>query len=436
MEHSHHIVIIGGGFGGLYAAQSLKNAPVRITLIDRRNFHLFQPLLYQVATGDLSPANIASPLRVILRRQKNVKILLAEVTGFDIENRRVITCDGDIRFDSLIVATGSANHYFGHDTWQPLAPGLKTLEDAFEIRNRMMRAYERAEKEPDPELKKEWLSFVVVGAGSTGVELAGALAEIANDTLANDFRTIDPGYSSITLIEGMDRILPQFPEELSASAKNSLEHLGVTVLNSAMVEEITPESVTYKIGDRTERIASRTVIWTAGIKASPIGKALSDSTGVKLDRSGRVIVLQDCSIQGWRDVFVIGDLAHFSDPDGNPLPGLAPVAMQQGRYVAKLIEGRLKGESKLGFRYSDYGTMSILGRNSAVAMIDGLRFSGWFAWFFWLFIHLRGIIQFGNKLLILTQWAWKYFTRDHYAGFITTNETNESDGDFCKYCGK
>ncbi len=436
MEHSHHIVIIGGGFGGLYAAQSLKNAPVRITLIDRRNFHLFQPLLYQVATGDLSPANIASPLRVILRRQKNVKILLAEVTGFDIGNRRVITCDGDLKFDSLIVATGSANHYFGHDTWQPLAPGLKTLEDAFEIRNRMMRAYERAEKEPDPELKKEWLSFVVVGAGSTGVELAGALAEIANDTLVNDFRTIDPGYSSITLIEGMDRILPQFPEELSASAKKSLEHLGVTVLNGAMVEEITPESVTYKIGDRTERISSRTVLWTAGIKASPIGKALADSTGVELDRSGRVIVLQDCSIQGWRDVFVIGDLAHFSDPDGNPLPGLAPVAMQQGRYVAKLIEGRMKGESKLGFRYRDFGTMSILGRNSAVAMIDGLRFSGWFAWFLWLFVHLRGIIQFGNKLLILTQWAWKYFTRDHYAGFITTNETNESDDDFCKYCGK
>ncbi|MCK4721007.1 NAD(P)/FAD-dependent oxidoreductase [bacterium] len=436
MEHSHHVVIIGGGFGGLYAAQSLKNAPVRITLIDRRNFHLFQPLLYQVATGDLSPANIASPLRVILSRQKNVKILLAEVTGFDIGNRRVITCDGDLKFDSLIVATGSANHYFGHDTWQPLAPGLKTLEDAFEIRNRMMRAYERAEKEPDPELKKEWLSFVVVGAGSTGVELAGALAEIANDTLVNDFRTIDPGYSSITLIEGMDRILPQFPEELSASAKKSLEHLGVTVLNGAMVEEITPESVTYKIGDRTERISSRTVLWTAGIKASPIGKALADSTGVELDRSGRVIVLQDCSIQGWRDVFVIGDLAHFSDPDGNPLPGLAPVAMQQGRYVAKLIEGRMKGESKLGFRYRDFGTMSILGRNSAVAMIDGLRFSGWFAWFLWLFVHLRGIIQFGNKLLILTQWAWKYFTRDHYAGFITTNETNESDDDFCKYCGK
>lgn len=436
MEHSHHVVIIGGGFGGLYAAQSLKNAPVEITLIDRRNFHLFQPLLYQVATGDLSPANIASPLRVILRRQKNVKILLAEVTGFDIENKRVITCDGDLKFDSLIVATGSANHYFGHDKWRPLAPGLKTLEDAFEIRNRTMRAYECAEKESDPEMKKEWLSFVVVGAGSTGVELAGALAEIANDTLANDFRTIDPGYSSITLIEGLDRILPQFPEELSASAKKSLERLGVTVINEAMVEEITPKSVTYKIGDRTERIASRTVLWTAGIKASPIGQTLADSTGVELDRSGRVIVLQDCSIQGWRDVFVIGDLAHFSDPDGNPLPGLAPVAMQQGRYVAKLIEGRLKGESKLGFRYSDYGTMSILGRNSAVAMIDGLRFSGWFAWFLWLFVHLRGIIQYGNKLLILMQWAWKYLTRDHYAGFITTLETNEADDDFCNYCGK
>ncbi len=436
MEHSHHVVIIGGGFGGLYTAQSLKNAPVRITLIDRRNFHLFQPLLYQVATGDLSPANIASPLRVILRRQKNVKILLADVTGFDIENKRVITCDGDLRFDSLIVAAGSANHYFGHDKWRPLAPGLKTLEDAFEIRNRMMRAYECAEKESDPEMKKEWLSFVVVGAGSTGVELAGALAEIANDTLKNDFRTIDPGYSSITLIEGLDRILPQFPEELSASAKKSLERLGVTVINGAMVEEITPDSVTYKIEDRTERIASRTVLWTAGIKASPIGKALADATGMELDRSGRVIVLEDCSIQGWRDVFVIGDLAHFSDPDGNPLPGLAPVAMQEGRYVAKLIEGRLKGESKLGFRYRDYGTMSILGRNSAVAMIDGLRFSGWFAWFLWLFIHLRGIIQYGNKLLILTQWAWKYLTRDHYAGFITTLETNEADDDFCKYCGK
>jgi len=425
MSNDHHVVIVGGGFGGLYLAQSLRNAPVSVTLIDRRNFHLFQPLLYQVATGGLSPANIAEPLRSILTRQKNAQVLLGEVIGFDPQNRRVILNRGEQSYDTLVVATGSDNHYFGHDEWLPYAPGLKTVEDALDIRNRIMMAFECAESEPDPDIRKQLLTFIVIGGGATGIELAGALAEIANYTLRHDFRLINPADSRIMLLEGADRVLPTWPPQLSARAQRSLERLGVTVTTGAMVTEIRPDRVLFRSGNDIENIPCRTVLWAAGIKASPLGEALQGSTGVDLDRSGRVIVEPDCTIRGFPDIFVIGDLAHFKGPDGNPLPGVAPVAMQQGRYVAGLIRARLQAKPFPHFRYKDYGTMATIGRNAAVTNICGFRFSGWFAWMVWLFVHLMYIIEFGNKLLILLQWTWNYFARNRSARLITNLEPDQ-----------
>ena len=419
MERPHHVVIIGGGFGGLYATKSLKRAPVQVTLIDRRNFHLFQPLLYQVATGGLSPANIAAPLRAILKRQENVRVLLGEAIDIDVSNRRVVLSDGEVSYNTLIVAVGVRHHYFGRNDWEELAPGLKTIEDATEIRRRVLLAFEAAEREGDPGELRAWLTFVVVGGGPTGVELAGTLGEIARHTLKHDFRAINPADARIVLVEGMDRVLPPYPPTLSARAEAGLSRLGVTVRTRAMVTDIDADAVTIRCGERSERIPTRTVLWAAGVQASALGGILASATGAAVDGVGRVVVEPDLSVAAHPEVFVIGDLAHFSHQTGTPLPGVAPVAMQQGRYVATLIMRRLRGETMPPFRYRDYGSMATIGRAEAVADLGWVRFSGFLAWLAWLFIHLIHLVQFQNRLLVLIQWAWNYVTWNRYARLIT-----------------
>ena len=416
---AHRVVIIGGGFGGLYAAQSLKNAPVDVTLLDQRNFHLFQPLLYQVATGWLSPANIASTLRAVLHRQKNTRVLLGQAIDIDLSARRVILSDGSLPYDTLIVATGSRHHYFGHDQWEALAPGLKTVEDATEIRRRIFLAFEAAEREPEAAKRGPLLTFVIVGGGPTGVELAGALAEITRDTLRNDFRTIDPSSARILLLEAADRILTTYPPELSAKAAAFLQKEGVTVRTGVVVTDIRRDSVVVLEGQRSEEIPCRTALWAAGVKASFLGKILADASGAKLDRIGRVVVEPDLSLPSHSEVFVIGDLANYTHQTGSPLPGVAPVAMQEGEYVAKLICDRLKGKAVAAFHYRDRGDLAIVGRGTAVADLRRLHLAGFFAWLAWLFVHIVNLIEFENKLLVLIQWAWAYFRRNRAARLIT-----------------
>ncbi|MBD0343844.1 MAG: NAD(P)/FAD-dependent oxidoreductase, partial [Coleofasciculus sp. Co-bin14] len=335
----HQVVIVGGGFGGLYAAQALAKAPVKVTLIDKRNFHLFQPLLYQVAAGELSAGDISSPLRAVLSRQKNTEVLMGEVTEIDPKQQTVKLQDQELAYDTLIIATGVSHHYFGNEQWAPKAPGLKTVEDALDIRRRVFSAFEAAEKETDPEKRRAWLTFVIVGGGPTGVELAGALAELAHHTLKNDFRNINTSETKILLLEGVDRVLPPYPSELSAKAKASLERLGVTVQTNRLVTHIEDNGVTIRQGEQIEQIPAQTVLWAAGMKASKMGQVLAERTGAKLDRAGRVIVNPDLSVAEYSNIFAIGDLANFPHQydDGKPLPGVAPVAMQQGKYVARLI---------------------------------------------------------------------------------------------------
>jgi NADH dehydrogenase len=413
------VVIIGGGFGGLYAAISLRKVPVEVTLLDKRNFHLFQPLLYQVATGALSPADIATPLRAVVKHQKNARVILAEVTDIDVAAKKVILSDGELEYDTLIVATGGHHHYFGHDHWESLAPGLKTIEDATEIRRRILLAFEAAEREPDPERLKEWLTFVVVGGGPTGVELAGALGEISRDTLKRDFRTINPADAGIILIESNERILTAYPPKLSAKAQKTLEKLGVMVRTNHIVVDVRPDSVTIKSKTGEERIATRTVLWGAGIKASPLGKILADRAGCEIDRSGRIIVRPDLTLPGHPEIMAIGDLANFSHQNGEPLPGLAPVAMQQGRYAAMLINKRMNAGALIPFHYHDYGSMATIGRKNAVADIGPLHIAGFWGWVAWLFIHLMYIVEFENRVLVIVQWAWNYFTGNRAARLIT-----------------
>lgn len=414
-----HVVVIGGGFGGLYAVRKLKRAPLRITLIDRRNFHLFQPLLYQVATGGLSPANIAAPLRAVLKRQQNTQVLLAEAVGIEVGNHRILLSDGAVDYDTLIVATGAGNHYFGHNEWQKYAPSLKTIEDAIEIRRRILVAFEAAEREPDPERRLALLTFIVVGGGPTGVELAGTIGELAQHTLRANFRHINPADARILLVEGTERILPTYPPELSAQATHSLSRLGVTVRTGTFVTDVQPETVTVRSGDTTERIRAHTVLWAAGVDASPLGRILAEATGARLDRAGRIAVEPDLTLPGRPEIFVIGDLANFSHQTGQPLPGVAPVAMQQGRHVADLIQKRLRGETLPPFHYHDRGSMATIGRAAAVVDLGWVRFSGFFAWLVWLFVHLAYLIQFGNRVLVLLQWAGNYFTRNRSARLIT-----------------
>ena len=419
MPDRHRVVILGGGFGGLGAALKLRHAPVDVTLIDRCNYHLFQPLLYQVATGSLSPANISSPLRNILKRQKNTRVLLAEATNIDVRNRRVVLSDGAVEYDTLVVATGSSHQYFGHEEWEKYAPGLKTIEDATDMRRRILLAFETAERETDPEKLRALMTFVIVGGGPTGVELAGALAEIANDTLKRDFRSIDPSQARIILIEGGDRILPAYPPKLSAAARRMVEGLGVTVRTGALVTNVQKESVTVRTGDASEIIATRTILWAAGVLASPLGNAIARDTGAPADKMGRVIVEPDLTVPEHPEIFVIGDLANFSHQGDKPLPGVAQPAIQEGDYVARTIIRRLRGERIEPFRYFDKGNLAVIGRGAAVADLNWLRLSGLPAWLIWIFVHLLYIVEFQNRMLIFVQWAWFYFNYDRSARLIT-----------------
>lgn len=416
----HHVVIIGGGFGGLYAAHHLKDWPVEITIIDKRNFHLFQPLLYQVAIGGLSPGDIATPLRSIFSAHKNVTVLKGEVIDIDPATQTVHLSDGQVNYGSLIVATGVSHHYFGHDDWAEVAPGLKTVENALDIRRRVLLAFEAAERETNPARRQALMTFVVVGGGPTGVELAGALAELAKKTLRDDFRSIDPASVNVLLLEGSDRVLPPYPPESSAAAQKSLERLGVTVQTNALVTEIRKGVVTLKKGETEETINARTVLWAAGMQASAMGRVLGNRVDAELDHAGRIIVKPDLTVPGQPDIFVIGDLAHFAHQGDKPLPGVAPVAMQQGQYVAALIRDRLAGRTAhLPFHYFDKGSLAVIGRHAAIASVGPLRISGILAWLAWAFIHIWYLIGFGNKMMVMFQWAWNYLTWQRSARLIT-----------------
>jgi NADH dehydrogenase len=405
------VVIVGAGFGGLNAARALARYPVRITVVDQHNYHLFQPLLYQVATAALSPGDIAHPIRSLLRRYRNVRVVLAEATGIDLAGRRVQLDDGELSYDYLILATGARHSYFGHDEWEPFAPGLKTIDDALEIRRRILCAYEAAERETDEVRRRALLTFVVVGGGPTGVELAGAIAEIARLTLQHDFREIDPAQSRVILLEGLGRILPAFPPDLSASAEAQLRKLGVEVRTNATVTCITPEAV--HVGD--EVIPTYTTLWAAGVAASPLARSL----GVPLDRAGRVAVEPELTLPGHPEVYVIGDLALFTHQTGRPLPGVAPVAIQQGRAAAENIWRSITGRPRRPFRYVHRGSLATIGRAAAVAEFGRIHLSGFVAWLVWLAVHIFNLIGFDNRLLVLLQWMWSYFTYERGARLIT-----------------
>jgi len=405
------VVIIGGGFAGIYAAQALKRAPVRVTILDRRNHHLFQPLLYQVATAGLNPSDIAYPIRSVLRWQKNARVLLADVTRIDAEARVVEFDGGSIQYDYLIVATGATHSYFGRPEWAQLAPGLKTIEDALEIRARVFLAFEEAERTLDRAQQAECLTFVVVGGGPTGVELAGTLAEIAHHSMKRDFRTIDPEATGVILIEGVDRVLPVYPEKLSAAARRQLEKLGVTVRTGCMVTAIDAHGVSLKDG---ERIPSRTVLWAAGVAASPLAQTL----GAPLDRAGRIQVQPDLTVPGRPEVFVAGDLAAISC-DGAPVPGVAPAAIQEGKHAAKNIRRAIAGEPLAAFRYRDKGSLATIGRAAAVANFKRFKLTGFLAWWAWWAIHIFFLIGFRSRLLVMFGWAWSYFTFQRGARLIT-----------------
>ena len=418
---THRVVVIGGGFGGLQAATHLARAPVELTLIDRRNFHLFQPLTYQVATGALSPAEVSYPLRAIFKRRRNVRVLLGEVSAFDLAARTVRVEPGageadplSIEYDTLIVAGGSRYSYFGHDEWQRVAPEVKSLESALAVRGRILSAFEAAELEPDEGRRRGLLTFVVVGAGPTGVEMAGQIAELARDTLRRDFRSIDPRDSRVLLVETADRVLTSFPPSLSRSAGRQLEHLGVTPLLGRTVVGIDDESVRVEAPDTgIEDIPSRTVIWAAGVTASGLAARLAEQAGGELDRAGRITVASDLTVPGHPEVFALGDMVRVRGEDGEPrlLPGVAPVAMQQGRYAAKVVRERLRGRTSSPFRYRDKGNLATIGRARAVADLHAVRLGGFPAWVTWLVVHLWYLIGFQNRLLVFIRWSFSFLTR-------------------------
>ena len=409
------VVIVGAGFGGLLAARTLARYPVQITLVDRQNFHIFQPLLYQVATAGLSPDEIAAPIRRIMRSQRSVEVLMSEVRDFDLSRRVVKLEDGEVEYDYLIVAAGASHAYFGHDEWEPFAPGLKTIEDALEIRRRVLLAFELAERQAassdDKDREHAQLNFVVVGGGPTGVELAGTLAEISRQVLANEFRSIEPKRTRIVLLEGGPRVLPAYPEDLSRSAEEQLRHLGVEVQTSALVTQVEPGSV--HIGE--SKLPATVILWAAGVAASPLGKKL----GAPVDRAGRVLVNPDLSIPGHPEVFVVGDLAVLKDESGKWLPGVAPVAMQEGKATAHNIGNELRGEPRKNFHYWNKGSLATIGRAAAVADFGKIHVSGFLAWLSWLFIHIFFLIGFRNRLIVLIQWAWSYLTYERGAQLIT-----------------
>jgi NADH:ubiquinone reductase (H+-translocating) len=412
-ERSPRVVIVGGGFGGLYAARGLRRAPVRVTLVDRRNHHLFQPMLYQVATAALNPSDIAAPLRSVLRKQSNTEVLLAEAAAIHPAERRVALTDGsDLTYDYLIVATGARHSYFGHDNWEQLAPGLKSLEDAVEIRQRVLLAFELAEREPNPVRRHAYLTFVVVGGGPTGVEMAGAVAELRRYALRRDFRHIDPGEATVMLLEGGPRLLPSYPPSLSDKAKLDLRRLGVEVRTETMVTDIRPGLVVAA----GWTIPAQTVIWAAGNVASPLLRSLD----TPLDPMGRAIVEPDCTIPNHPEVFVLGDAALFNHQEGHPLPGISPVAIQMGEYTARAIESDLAGEPRRAFHYWDKGQLAVIGRGRAVADIRTLHFGGFLAWLIWTFVHIFFLIGFRNRILVMIQWAWSYVTYGRGARLITS----------------
>jgi NADH:quinone reductase (non-electrogenic) len=431
----HRVVVVGGGFGGLYAVRKLRHAPVDVTLIDRRNFHLFQPLVYQVATGALSPGEVAAPLRGIFKRSENVRVVLGEVTGFDLAGKQVLvdrsaTEHGlvEIPYDSLIVAGGSHYSYFGRDEWEPLAPDIKSLEHALEVRRKVLTAFEAAEEDSSPEPQAAWLTFLVVGGGPTGVELAGQIAEISRDTLRRNFRNVDPRGARILLVEMDDRILPQFPPRLSKKAARSLEELGVTPMPGHKVVDIEEDAVTLADSSGTEvRIPARTVVWAAGVVASELAGMLAAEAGVDVDRGGRVPVGPDLTVAGHPGVFAVGDMVSVHGADGSALglPGLAPVAIQQGRYVGNVIRDRLRGAQPKPFHYRDKGNLATIGRSKAVADIKGLQLGGFVAWVIWLTVHLFYLVGFQNRLLVVMRWGFSFVTRGRGARLITNPRTAE-----------
>jgi NADH:ubiquinone reductase (H+-translocating) len=413
-----HVIIVGGGFGGLYAARALARAPVDVTLLDRRNHHVFQPLLYQVATAALSPGDIASPIRWILRRQANVDVLLADVRRVDPSGRKVLLADGgEMTYDYLILAPGATHAYFGHDEWRAAAPGLKTLEDALDIRRRVLLAFERAERERDPARRRALLTFVVIGGGPTGVELAGALAEISRQSLARDFRHFDPGSARIVLLEGGPSLLGGFPEPLRAAGRSDLERLGVEVRTGSAVTGLSAGRVESAAGT----IEAATILWAAGVAASPLGATL----GAAMDRAGRVAVQADLTIPGHPDLFVIGDLASISGADGRPLPGVAQVAIQTGKHAAANIRRAIDGEPLRPFVYRNLGNMATIGRASAIADFGWLQLKGWLGWLAWLFVHIMNLIGFRNRLIVLVQWAWAYFSYQRSVRLITGEDSHQ-----------
>ena len=421
MSESRKVVIIGGGFGGLSAAQHLNSNLVDVTLIDRRNYHLFQPLLYQVATGSLSPGEIASPLRSVLSRQKNTRVWLGTIVDVDPDAKRVILADGTIvPYDSLIVAAGSETSHFGHNDWQQWAPGLKSIEEATTIRHKILYAFEVAERLSDPKERRAWLTFVIVGAGATGVELSGAIAEIARQTLKNDFRSINPEEAQIILMDGAPRALMSFSEDLSEKATRSLAKLGVQVRCGAMVKHINEQGLAIESEKGADSIAAKTVVWAGGITASPLGKILARRTNVETDKGGRVKVKPDLTIPNYPDIYVIGDLASATDEKGRPLPGLAQVAMQGGAYAANAILRKVKSQQELPpFRYFDKGSLAVIGRAAAVADVFGAHLSGLIAWLVWVFINLMYLVNFQSRVLVFTQWAIQDLTFSRGARLIT-----------------
>jgi NADH:ubiquinone reductase (H+-translocating) len=434
----HRVVVVGGGFGGLFAARHLRGAPVQVTLVDRQNVHLFQPLAYQVATGALSPAEIAVPLRAVLKRQANARVVLAEVTGFDLERREVALAqlpNGDaeqsLGYDTLLVAGGSRYSYFGHDDWQRHAPELKSLDGALEIRDRILLAFEAAEVEPDPARRASWLTFVVVGAGPTGVEMAGQIAELAGDTLRRDFRAVDTSTARVLLVEAAERVLTGFPPTLSAKAARALEQLGVTPLVGHMVVDVAADSVAIRAPDgQVERVETRTVVWAAGVRASELASALAEAAGLEVDPAGRVPVEPDLTLPGHAEVTALGDMVTIRGADGTtaPLPGLAPVAIQQGRYAARAIRSRLEGGESPPFRYVDKGNLATIGRSKAVADIKGLRVSGFPAWAIWLVVHIFFLIGFQNRLLVVLRWTISFLTHGRGARVILERPTRSVSG--------
>jgi NADH:ubiquinone reductase (H+-translocating) len=432
MSERWKVVIIGGGFGGLSAAQHLNSDLLDVTVIDRRNYHLFQPLLYQVATGSLSAGEIASPLRSVLSRQKNTRVWLGTVVDVDTDSQRVVLADGTVvPYDSLIVATGSQTTYFGHNEWQEWAPGLKSIEEATTIRHKILYAFEVAERISDPKQRRAWLTFVIVGAGPTGVELSGSIAEIARQTLKNDFRSINPEEAQIILLDGAPRVLMTFPEDLSQKASRSLAKLGVQVRCGAMVKHVDEQGLTIEADKRTDSIAAKTVVWAGGVAASPLGKILASRTHTETDKGGRVKVNPDLTIPNYPGIYVIGDLASAMDRKGKLLPGLAQVAMQGGAYAAKGILRKLKGQSELPpFRHFDKGSLAVIGRAAAVADVFGTHLSGFIAWLVWVFIHLMYLVTFQSRVLVFIQWAIQNLTFSRGARLITG--TTPTDFNFSK----